>query len=258
MADIIAAIEGLVADITGGIADALGIASTIEGAIADSEGAVADVEGAIADSEGAIADTEGAIADAQGALLQEEYLAALPIIAAEFKGLVDILLGAGELFIGMVKSLGFLVPDMFNGIYAIGVFAVTWMLCLFKNISNVQLCILFYVIDAVGQISYLPVRIILFITYTIGFNFYPLESSFWEFIMYIDDCIFGLFGQHVAYWPKYIRENCYNCKRLSINAMAKYTAPLVNDITVKLPPIVMPAFNHIAKGGHELMHPFKY
>jgi hypothetical protein len=131
--------------------------------IAEIEGAVADATGLIGDVEGAIADVEGGVADAEGALLQFEYLAAIPIIAAEFKGLVDILLGAGETFWGVLQSLGFFIPDFFDGIFTLATFSLSWMMCLFKNIANMQTCLFYYLLEVIGQILYLPVRLFLWI-----------------------------------------------------------------------------------------------
>jgi hypothetical protein len=224
---------------------------------------IADIEGAIADSlsasaliESIIGAVESGIGAAQATLMESQYLAALPIIAIEFKGLVDILQGAGELFIGSLESLAFFVPDFFDGVFATFTFAITWMMCLFQNLSNMQTCIFYYLLEAIGQILYLPFRIFFWVCYQIGFDLYPMETSFWDGIEKLDEIIMNYVGFHITHYPRNIRDQCYNCKRLKISALTKHAGPLVNDISNKLPSLLMPGFMHIAKGGDELMHPF--
>jgi len=218
---------------------------------------IANVQGVIADLTGIIGDVEGAIADAEGALLQAEYAAAVPLIAAEFQGLVDILIGSGKLFIGTIETLtSSLIPDTFDGIYTLVVFSISWMLCLFKNIGNMQTCIFYYLLEAIGQILYLPVRIFLFFASQIGINFYPLETRFWNFIEYLDTLAIGSIGFHISHYPRNIRDQCYNCKRLKVSTLMAHSDPLVKDITQVVPRNLSPGITQIIQGGTELMHPF--
>ena len=123
----------------------LEIIGDITGFIADAEGLIADVEGGVNIAEGAIADTEGAIADAEGALAQAEYLQQVafwtPILIAEFKGVVDVITGAWNLFIATIKFLPEFGLSFADGVFALFTFSMSWMMCLFKNITNMQTCI---------------------------------------------------------------------------------------------------------------------
>jgi hypothetical protein len=226
---------------------------------------IAEVEGAISDSlsasgliESTISAIESSIAAVQTTLLEAQYLAAVTVIIAEFKGLVDVLMGSGELFIGFLESLVFFIPDAFDGIFALFTFAITWMMCLFQNIANMQTCLIYYLLEVFGQILYLPVRIILWIAYQVGFDLYPIETSAWNGVEELDRIIMGIVGFHISHFPKNIRDQCYNCKRLKVSALSKHAAPLVDDITNKMPELLMPGIMLIAKGGDELMHPFQY
>jgi len=224
---------------------------------------IADIEGAIADSlsassllESIIGAVQSGIGAAQATLMESQYLAALPIIAVEFRGLVDILLGAGEVFIGSLESLAFFVPDLFDGIFAIFTFSITWMMCLFQNISNMQTCLFYYLLEATGQVLYLPIRVFLWVCYQVGFDLYPMESAFWNGVEELDKVVMEFLGFHISHYPKDIRDKCYNCKRLKISALTNHAGPLADDVFNKLPKLLMPGFMHIAKGGDELMHPF--
>jgi hypothetical protein len=226
--------------------------------LAEIEGAIADTLSASGLIESTVAAIESGMAVAQATILESQYLAAIPIIIAEFKGLVDILQGSGELFIGTLESLAFFVPDAMDGIFALVTFAISWMMCLFKNIANMQTCLFYYLLEVAGQILYLPIRLLLFTVYKLGLNFYPYETKFWNGMETFDRIFMNYLGFHITHYPKNIREQCYNCKRLKISALTEHATPLVDDITKKLPPKLMPGFMHIAKGGEELMHPFSY
>jgi hypothetical protein len=226
---------------------------------------LAEIEGAIADSlsasgliQSSVAAIQSGMAFAQATLLESQYLAAIPIIIAEFKGLVNILQGSGELFIGTLESLAFFVPDAMDGIFTFFTFAISWMMCLFKNIANMQTCLFYYLLEVAGQILYLPIRLLLFTVYKLGLNFYSYETKFWNGMETFDRIFMNYLGFHITHYPKNIREQCYNCKRLKISALTEHTAPLVDDITRRLPENLMPGFMRIAEGGKQIMNPFSY
>ena len=226
---------------------------------------IAEIEGAIADSLGAtnmmesiIGVVQSSMAAAQATLMESQYLAAIPIIAAEFKGLVDILQGSGELFIGSLESLQFFIPDFFDGIFTLMTFAISWLMCLFKNITNLQACMFYYLLEIVGVIFYLPFRVTLWVLSQFHIDLYDLETQFWDGIEYIDEVVLNYAGFHVSHYPKNIREQCYNCRRVKISALDKHTAPLVKDLTQTVPSLLSPGLKQIIKGGTELMNPFDY
>lgn len=220
------------------------------------ESTIGAVEGLISDITGMVADVQSAITVAQGIINQQRYFMAAAIAALEFRGLVHIIQGAGELFVGTLKSLGKIIPDSITGIVALFTFAISWMMCLFKNLSNMQTCFLYYMLEIVGQILYLPVRIFLWVLYQFKLDLYPLETSFWDLIDTIDRVVMKYAGFHISHYPKNIRDTCYNCKRLKISTLVNRTTPIATDVQEAIPAFIMPGLNHIAKGGIQLMHPF--
>ena len=225
---------------------------------------IAEIEGAIADSlsatgliQSTLAAVESSVSVAQGMLVQSQSLAAVTLIAAEFKGLVNVLQGSGELFIGTIESLGFFIPDFFNGVFTLFVFSASWMMCLFKNISNMQACLFYYLLEVVGQILYLIPRIILWLLFQFGLDLYERETEFWDLIEALDKVSMNYLGFHICHYPKNIRDTCYNCKRLKISTLTRNSKPLVTDITERLPPKLMPGIMRIAEGGQQLMNPFQ-
>jgi hypothetical protein len=221
---------------------------------------IADTEGAVNMIEGIIADVQSSISVLQGALMESQYLAQVafwaPIIGIEFKGLVNIVSGAWEVFINTLMLLQELGMSFAEGVYAIFTFSMSWMMCLFKNIYNMQTCIFYYLLEAIGQIIYLPFRITFWLFYQLKFDVYPYETQAWDFVEYIDSIVLKYAGFHVSHYPKNIRDQCYNCKRLKISTLVKHSQPLVRDVTEVLPPALGPGVMKMITGGTQLMNPF--
>jgi hypothetical protein len=223
-------------------------------------GLIADTEGAVTMAEGVVSNVQGSFHILQGALLESQYLMQVafwaPIIAIEFKGLLNIITGAWEVFINTLRFLPEFGLSFADGVFALFTFSMSWMMCLFKNIANMQTCIFYYLLEAIGQILYLPVRICLWMAYQLKIDFYPYETKFWDFIEYIDKIVLKFAGFHISHYPKNIRNQCYNCKRLKISSLVEHSMPLVHDVTDVLPPALGPGVMKMITGGTQLMNPF--
>lgn len=221
---------------------------------------IADTEGAVTMIEGIISNVQGSLHILQGALMQSQYLAQVafwaPIIAIEFKGLLNIITGAWEVFINTLRFLPQFGLSFAEGVFAIFTFSMSWMMCLFKNISNMQTCIFYYLLEAIGQILYLPFRITFWLVYQLKFNVYTYETQFWDGVEYVDKIVLKAVGFHISHYPKNIRDQCYNCKRLKISTLVKHSQPLVRDVTEVLPPALGPGVMKMITGGTQLMNPF--
>jgi len=254
----------------GFVSDVVAIPTTIEGGVAAAEGATTIVTGTIADVEGVVEIAmqqstillaiEEIFAQAMqySTMIAEFSLIAL-IAAAEFKAIIDILTGTGLLFWGVIETLvGNFIPDTLDFIVTLFVFSYTWMMCLFKNIKNIQVCFFFYLLEIIGQILYLPIRIFLFLMSLIKINLYKKEEAIWEMVEYLDTIVFAKTHMHICHYPKNIREQCYNCKRLKVSTLAEHAAPFIEDIFIVVPNNLGPGISRIVKGATEVMHPFDY
>jgi len=221
---------------------------------------IADAQGATTITQGIVHALQGAFHTLQGSIMQSQYLYWLafwaPIIAIEFKGLLNIITGAWEVFINTLTFLPQFGLSFADGVAALFTFSMSWMMCLFKNLSNMQTCIFYYLLEAIGQILYLPVRIFLWIASQLKIDLYPLETQFWDLIEYIDKIVLKAAGFHISHYPKNIREQCYNCKRLKISSLVDHSMPMVNDVTNVLPPALGPGVMKMITGGTQLMNPF--
>jgi hypothetical protein len=124
-----------------------------------------------------------------------------------------------EVFNGITQefvSLGYAFELGFDSIaslvYYTAIFVDTYLSCFIKILSNSLECLPFYLIDVIGQILYLPVRILLWIFYTfLGFDLYPNEKKTWNRIMALDEIIYVATGFHIAKYPSDVTNNCYTC-----------------------------------------------
>lgn len=82
--------------------------------------------------------------------------------------------------------------------------------CGVEKIKTLRECMLWYLIEIVGKIFYLPFFLLfLFIRATTQIN---IEDMLWNIVGIIDTYINSLIGFHVIYFPQDIIEKCYVCK----------------------------------------------
>ena len=74
---------------------------------------------------GFIASIQSTIAAIQSMFMTAAYAAAIPLVAIEFRGIVDIIIGIGETFWGILESLDIIVSDLFSGVLTFGTFLIT-------------------------------------------------------------------------------------------------------------------------------------
>jgi hypothetical protein len=74
---------------------------------------------------------------------------------------------------------------------------------------------------------------------------YPIEDKVWEGLEKLNMTIFAYTGVHVIHWPKSIRDQCYNCKRLKVNVFAGKIMGLVDDFTIKIPNLLSAGIKYL-------------
>lgn len=171
-------------------------------------------------------------------------------------GLINIFFGvAVELKdIGVIS--GIVLIDFFVFMEYTWEFVRTYTICSLYFLSNMTRCILYYMIDIFGIILYLPVRIILYLIYVIGFNLYPIETQVWDGLEKLDTIVYAYIGFHIIHWPKSIRDQCYNCKRLKVKVYAGKIMNLVDDFTIKIPAIIIKGLPYLKASFDNMMQVF--
>ena len=132
--------------------------------------------------------------------------------------------GAGfdSIFDGVVQefvALGYAIELGYNSIsslvFHVSVFLKSYLDCGTKMITNLGDCFIFYILEVIGQILYLPIRIILWILITfLSVNLYESEKDTWNSIYKFNDTLYPYINFHIAHYPESIREKCYSCVRL--------------------------------------------
>ena len=160
-------------------------------------------------------------------------------------GIINIFFGvAVELKdIGVVS--GILLIDFFVFVEYTWEFIRTYTICSLYFLSNITHCIFYYIIDTFGIILYLPVRLLLFAFYMARVNLYPYETQIWDQLEKLDAIILGYIGIHIIHWPKSVRNQCYNCKRLKLNVYSGTMLKLFDDFTIKIPNIMVTGISYL-------------
>lgn len=164
-----------------------------------------------------------------------------------FAGIINIMLGvAMELkSVGIVS--GIVLTDFFVFLEYTWELIRTYMICAPKMIANLTSCLIYYMCDFFGIVLYLPVRIFLSLLKIFGVNLYPIEKQIWDGIERIDRLIFTAVGFHIIHWPKNVRDQCYNCKRLKLTVYADRILDIVDDFTVTIPSIMVEGIRYLKK-----------
>ena len=174
------------------------------------------------------------------------------------RGLERIFVGIGQEFTGIGDGLELGFRDIRELFVYFGEFLFTYINCGIKTMKNLHECILYYAIDTVLSIFYIPVRLNLwFLNAFLGMNLYPLEKSIWNFIYKIDGMCFRSLGFHFAKWPSNIRNDCYNCKRLKISAMKRMAQKVDYDFKYEMPKKLMRGVNTMRDGAEDIKGAFK-
>jgi hypothetical protein len=182
-----------------------------------------------------------------------EFLITLPMrIANLVVGTTNILIGIGL----STMHLGEIIPMVFmDFLMIVGYlfeFVKTYTVCSVFFIANAKRCFLYYIIEFIGVLLYMPVRIMLLLLRVLGINLYPVEKGVWDSLEKLDRYVVGNAGFHIIYWPKSIRDNCFNCKRLKVDVMMQRAGDVSDDFFVKIPYLIRNAIPLFITGANQL------
>lgn len=173
------------------------------------------------------------------------------------EGLRDIFSGIGNevkySFIGVARgfeNIGLLIAYT-------GSFVFSYVMCGVKFLSNLPNCIMYYIVDAFFRILYLPIRITLWVLYTfLNINLYPTEKQLWDFAGWVDSKIYTVAGFNVLRWPKNVRDQCYNCKRLKTSVLIRKSKDIDYDFKYGIAELLQKGIDEIKQGGNKIKGAF--
>jgi hypothetical protein len=120
-------------------------------------------------------------------------------------GILDFFIGLVEIIIWTVECIPSL-PFIF-------IWAVTGFMCGLNGILNLPKCFLWYLLEWIGWVLYLPFRFLFWLIDIIThMGIVKAEHDTWCFLDELDKMIYGISGAHIIHYPDSIIEKCYTCK----------------------------------------------
>lgn len=172
-------------------------------------------------------------------------------------GIKDIFEGIGDQFKYLGIGIGRGVEDIGLLIAYASAFVFSYVICGVKYISNLPSCILYYIVDAFFAILYLPIRITLWVLFTfLNTNLYPTEKKLWDFAYWIDSKIYTAASFNILRWPKNIRDQCYNCKRLKTRVLMRKAGEIDYNFKVRIPNLLKKGVDKMRGGGDKIKRGF--
>ena len=172
-------------------------------------------------------------------------------------GFKHIFEGIGQEFVGFGEGLHDSFDDIGKLMKYSGFFLFDYIKCGVQMIQNLHACIFYYSLQIAGQIMYLPIRWTLWLAYMVGLDMYSYEESFWNNVEWFDGVIFNTMKFHIAHFPKNVREQCYNCRRIKQSTVSRVANDINNDFLTGIPYKLKRGINTIRDGGDELASAFR-
>jgi len=175
-----------------------------------------------------------AIFDAIGDFL--ESVAEVPQRIGEMaNGLVEIGEGISQEFVAVPEAITYTAKDIFLfGFYTLK-FSGELLYCTMKILFNFPSCFIWYLIEIIGIILYLPIRFVFWI-----FGLGSIEDAIWSALYEADKWVYlntgghkdneNCSGYHFLHYPCWILEKCYRCRDDAGNELANRTV-YANNMT---------------------------
>ncbi len=166
-------------------------------------------------------------------------------------------------FIAEFVALGYALELGYNSIselvYYVAIYLESYLSCIIKILSNFIECAPFYIFDAIGQILYLPIRILLWLFSTfLAIDLYSREKQVWAGLEKLDYELYPYIGFHFIYYPKHIRENCYVCVRLKADAVKRKNKDVHNTFNNEIADVLGRSRDEFKKGFKHFQEVFAY
>lgn len=183
----------------------------------------------------------------------------ITIITEVVMGIKDIFLGLAREFQEFPQGAYYFGVHVAIFIQYLGVFMFTNLFCAMQMIQNFTSCFFWYALDIFGKILYLVPQIFILFFTLLGVPARDIEKQIWDGLESLDRIVVDASGYHLIHFPKSIRDKCYNCKRLSTNALIGRAADAFEDINDPILPLMtgglMDMFNGARRSVNALLSP---
>lgn len=175
------------------------------------------------------------------------------------EGIYDIFTGVAQEFIELPQGAFIGAISGAKMAHAIGVFGITNFICGLQMLKNVTSCAGYYIMQIIGKIFYS----IMSVVFTI-LDFFSgkaklgsqLENKIWDRLERLDTNSINAGGPHLIYFPKSVRDRCFNCRRLKTSAFVRKTGEFVNDMTEDVIPLTTGGLSKMFGGLEKIMKAF--
>lgn len=169
-----------------------------------------------------------------------------------FNGVIEEFIAIGYAF-----ELGF--NSVSSLVFYVSVFIESYLNCAVKLSSNLLSCIPFYIFDIIGQMLYLPIRLILWAFSTfLAINLYAIEKQVWNGLKTMNDQLYPYIGFHLIHYPKHIRENCYTCIRLKDDVVNRKSKEVKHTFEKEIPEMLGKSKDKFMKGQKQFEEVFAF
>lgn len=144
-------------------------------------------------------------------------------------GFDDIGNGIKNEFKGLGDGLNIGVTDIGRLLEYVFIFTGSYINCGVHFLKNLKGCIFYYLMEALGQILYLPVRFVIWLLKVCKLgNMQPYADKLWTYVEKGDKLIYNYANMHISHYPKSVRQTCYVCRRLKQRVIVRQ-GDKVND-----------------------------
>ena len=177
------------------------------------------------------------------------------------KSFFQIVFGVLNVLLGTVLTIALGFWSFMKSIWEFGIlfiyvveFFVSHLFCFLKLIFTAPSCMFWFVLETIGKILYLiGPQLLIGCFAIIGVDLRPIEAMFWKFLEYLDKIIFSVIEIHIIHFPKWVRDMCYNCKRLKVSTVGDQFNRFGDLFTKQLPSDARPGLKLLGTGFGQIM-----
>lgn len=174
-------------------------------------------------------------------------------------GFDSVFKGVEEEFVALGYAIELGYTSIASLIFHASLYVRSYLDCATKMITNFGDCLFFYIFEVIGQILYLPARIIIWASITFfSFSLYETEKQIWESIYDLNDSLFPYIGFHIAHYSKSVRDKCYTCVRLRDEVVSFKASEVDKTFKKDIPDIFRRKRTQFKKGQRHLAESAAY
>lgn len=184
----------------------------------------------------------------------------LPVLASAF---TDLLIGTTQALVNTSISSIDLLLSLFSFSVEGFKFAFIILMCFVENISHLNICIVFYLIDLIviicilALLSFLALMDAAFLKKLLGISTVQLVMSAYKPLSDFDDLIYSISGVHIIHYPDYINKMCYTCSmKLNTKTTATKGKWLLDGISTRIPNSLSEPIDKFISAGSKISSVF--